>query len=598
MNTLRTTLLARPDGRLAWLLPLAILWLALIALYHEVLGFGYVWDDVQLFIYSSDLRGDTVRLGRIFEPVLWQTTYFRPLVMLSFVLEFKAFGVSSAASHAVNLGLFAANVALVYALALRVLASQPQGRRIGFAALAAALYLVSPVQLESVAWVAGRFDLMCTTFVLLGLYAAIALRSAPGAAMVAGLSFYLALSSKEMAVTFPAVLFLWTWVTVEQPRPTLLQHCRALWRDTRSRWIFIALGIAFAAYLVTRVVALPQFIHADKGVLAHLTPVTWLSMIGHTILFYARQIVFPFADISPLHHFEVANLSAAAVWTGVAVVLASVAAIVRFALWQRRTWVLWLAIVLVSLMPVLHFIPLTIGNSIGHERFLALPFALFCVAVAACLAAYVPATVETARYRTYGVVIVLAWLVVSVLNVQVTLPLWRSDLLLWKWAFERNRSDEKARHLYFNAAIRAGQLELYEKDARPPKSGDEKLQHAYYLLRKQKPQEALAVLIERLDDAKDPLTHSYYPPHFQVALLAEAFVAVKDFQNALAASEATIQMAPDYPPGYLYKSFALYGLNRNKEADEAFDITRRHLREVAVGEAEAMRASLLDQLKH
>lgn len=582
----------------AGVLPMALLILALVALYGQVLGFGYVWDDLQLFIYSSDLRGDTMRIGRIFEPVLSMTTYFRPAVMLSFVLEFMAAGVSAKVSHAVNLVIFSANVLLVWMLAWAMLVGYDRNVRQMFASVGAAIYLVSPVQLESMAWVAGRFDLMCTFFVLLALLCAIRVQRIVLACLSTGIFFYLALLSKEMAVTFPVVLLLMEWVRRGPlDRTSLAEHLTTLLRDSRSRAILVSIGMAFVAYLVTRIVFIPEFIHTDRGVMAQLNPFSWMALIGHALLFYFRQILLPFLDISPLHNFQLAQLGFAELAARVLVLLATVAVVAHGSLQQRSSWGIWAAIVCVALSPVLHLIPLTIGNSIGHDRFLAFPFALFSIAVS-CLGAQhlTDPSADVRRFRIYAGVGLLIWSLVSVINLRVTLPLWQSDLTLWRWAFQKDPTDEKARHLFLNAAIRSGHHELYAKHARSPANGDDMLQHAYFLIRTNQPKEALELLLKRLDDAKDPLKHSYYPPHFQISLMAEAYIALRDFGNGLEAANATMEMAPEYPPAYLLKSFALYGLRRDAEADAAFAMASRHLEGVAAGEAQQLRRAFLDQL--
>ncbi len=125
--------------------------------------------------------------------------------------------------HLTNNFLHAINGLLVFFLALRVLGLvDPMAKQIAekqddnaliAAFLAASLFIVHPQHVESVAWVAERKDLLCQLFLLLSLLTYVKFVTSSQENKVSwyfqtlGL-FLLAVLSKPMAVTFPAVLLL------------------------------------------------------------------------------------------------------------------------------------------------------------------------------------------------------------------------------------------------------------------------------------------------------------------------------------------------------------------------------------------------------
>ena len=132
-----------------------------------------------------------------------------PLVYTTFRLEHAVWGVRPAGYHWVNLLLHAANALLVWRLLRRL--AMPG------AWLAAALFALHPVQVESVAWVTERKNVLSLFFVLLALLAWVEFIADDlkrswrfyGLALAA---YALALFSKTIACTLPAALLLILWL--------------------------------------------------------------------------------------------------------------------------------------------------------------------------------------------------------------------------------------------------------------------------------------------------------------------------------------------------------------------------------------------------
>ena len=161
--------------------------MAVFGLYAPSLSNPLIWDDA---IHLEKVRAEGVRAA--FERVAGK--YRRPVVLLSYSAQ-DAVGLGSPmALHAFNVGVHAANAALVYALALAL------GSGMNIALAGAVLFAFHPLQSAAVGYVSGRTDLLAAAFTLVAI--GMALRStrrrAAGVwAVLAGVAAACAGMSKE-----------------------------------------------------------------------------------------------------------------------------------------------------------------------------------------------------------------------------------------------------------------------------------------------------------------------------------------------------------------------------------------------------------------
>jgi tetratricopeptide (TPR) repeat protein len=200
------TVLDLPAGP-PFLLGSALLLLVLAA-YLPALWAGFVWDDDDYLVNNLTLRspGGLVRIW--LEPRASPQYY--PLVLSTFWVESRLWGMNPLGYHAGNVVLHALSTVLLW----RVLA------RLGVpgAWLAAALFAVHPVQVESVAWVAERKNVLSGLFYWAALLCYLRFaglgedRPGPWGWYAGSLALFLcALLSKTVTCTLPAVLVLLLW---------------------------------------------------------------------------------------------------------------------------------------------------------------------------------------------------------------------------------------------------------------------------------------------------------------------------------------------------------------------------------------------------
>jgi hypothetical protein len=191
-----------PWARLA--IPGALIVVFVFLAYLPALRGGFVWDD-EAYVTNNPLLTAPDGLKRIWFSTESPSQYF-PLTYMTFRIERALWGLNPAGYHWVNLLLHAANALLVWRLLKRL--SVPG------AWLAAAIFALHPVQVESVAWIAERKNVLMCFFFLLTLRVWVGfVEGGKWRFYWLALAFYaLALCSKTTACTLPAALLLILWL--------------------------------------------------------------------------------------------------------------------------------------------------------------------------------------------------------------------------------------------------------------------------------------------------------------------------------------------------------------------------------------------------
>ena len=190
-----------------------LLVLATAAPYFAVTGYSFCDFDDSVYVTANT----HVQSGLTWETVKWAfSTYdaanWHPVTWLSHALDYQFFQLDPAGHHAVNLALHVINVLLLFWVLLAATGF------VGRSAMVAALFALHPINVESVAWVAERKNLLSMFFFLL------ALAAYRVYAQAANQSLYrlrtpvpLGLMSKPQVITLPFVLLLWDYWPLRRP---------------------------------------------------------------------------------------------------------------------------------------------------------------------------------------------------------------------------------------------------------------------------------------------------------------------------------------------------------------------------------------------
>ena len=197
-----------------------VLLLATFALYYPVHNHPFLhYDDADYVTENPQ-----VQWGLRPATVVWAfTTYsasnWHPLTWLSHALDYQLFGLDPAGHHDVNVVLHAIDAVLLFWVLLQ--ATGFAGRSF----MVAALFALHPINVESVAWVAERKNVLSMMFFLLalGAYGWYVQRPRAGRYTAVAALFALGLMAKPQVITLPFVLLLWDYWPLERLafRPSL-----------------------------------------------------------------------------------------------------------------------------------------------------------------------------------------------------------------------------------------------------------------------------------------------------------------------------------------------------------------------------------------
>ena len=181
---------------------IAIAVLAALA-YHQVLSGFFLSDDfdyLRLFGRAKTLNPD------ILFGYLKGFGLFRPFSILSLWGDFKIWNLLPLGYHLTSIILHVLNAGLLLLVLLLL------SRDKIFSLCGALLFSIYPLHPEAVAWISGRFDVLCATFYLLAvvlfLWPREKVRGSLLLSILSLVSFLAALLSKEMAISLPLFLIL------------------------------------------------------------------------------------------------------------------------------------------------------------------------------------------------------------------------------------------------------------------------------------------------------------------------------------------------------------------------------------------------------
>jgi len=204
-NTLKIQLVAMHKD----ILICCLLVIVTLPVYWQVTGHEFLNFDDDVYVTENEHVLDGLNKGNIAWAFSFDKrgTYWHPLTWLSHMLDSHLFGLNSSLHHLTNLLFHIANTLLLFFVLSRMTGA------LWRSAFVAALFALHPVNVDSVAWLAERKNLLSTFFWMLTMLTYIYYAARPGVLryLLTILFFTLGLLAKPMLVTLPFVLILMDW---------------------------------------------------------------------------------------------------------------------------------------------------------------------------------------------------------------------------------------------------------------------------------------------------------------------------------------------------------------------------------------------------
>lgn len=420
-----------------WLLPILAV-TAAVLVYLPALNSPFVYDDGHA-IYQNPAVLSGASFSKIFsDPSLFSARrnarMYRPLTLLSYSLNYRIAGFKMPFWHGVHLFFHGLNVLLIFLIVRKITANS-----VG-SFVSAFIFAVHPLCSETVIYQSARSSLLATTAVLGAFYFHVEEKNI-SKILVATLIFALGLLTKETAIVFPVLTFLYDFTLNKKNKP---------------RWkVYFLYGAVVIGYLMLRSFLFEvETFHVSKPV----RPV-WENLLNQAgiTLFYLEKFFYP-VHLSIEH-----NLQATQGWLpqGVAlwrVPLLSVPLVVGLLLsvlvFRKRFpfWSFGLGWWFVALAPESSIIPLV---QLANERRAYLPM------VGACLIVSLSLVNKGNKGKLFTIILIPCMFILLTFH---RAKEWHSAETLWASAYRREPNCAVALHGVASARLDKKDLANAEKN--------------------------------------------------------------------------------------------------------------------------------------
>ena len=333
-----------------------LLVIATVVVYSQSLNHQFLvsWDDNLYVSNNPDICGFTLEHLRAAFTKFYVGNY-APLHIVSYMLDYTLWGLNPAGFIGANIVLHIMNGLLFYWLVSRITGKD------NLAFFSALIFLLHPVQVESVVWIAQRKNVLAMFFFLFSLLSFVYYRedkNRHGYALyaLAVMAFICALLTKSVTVVLPLVLVLYDICIVE--------------KTDRSKWIVDKIPFVVAAFVVALITIKSQSLDAGGGIVNYPDESAFGIFLTMLTVFarYAGMLVWP-TKLSIYYYTPIkAEIDAAAALSGILLVLACIGLYYLYR--KNRALFFWAALVPVGILPVSQIVPL---STLMNDRYLYFP---------------------------------------------------------------------------------------------------------------------------------------------------------------------------------------------------------------------------------
>jgi tetratricopeptide (TPR) repeat protein len=434
-----------------------VLAVAVVAVYYPVHWQPFAnYDDAD---YVTD--NFHVKAGLHWSTVKWALTArdaanWHPVTWISHALDTQMFDLNPAGPHDVNVLFHIVNVLLLFWMLQRATGF------VGRSWMVAALFALHPVNVETVAWIAERKNLLSMFFLLLTLaaYRWYARKPQLSRYLVVAVLFALGLMSKPQVITLPFVLLLWDYWPLGRlalrPSPSALRQnssgaISGEQRTANSAWRWLLLEKLPLLALSAASAVLTVNAQAGGGATSYYGHVLRLE---NALVSYARYLGKAFWP-SRLALFYPYPLKPYPLWQlcGAAFILLAITLAVALAYRRRYLTVGWLWF-LGTLVPMIGVVQ--VGTQAMADRYAYLPFVGLFIMVCWLVAEWVAQMhLSPVLLRTASMVVLLSLALVSHRQV----GFWNDHITLWTHVLEVTNNNWVGENNLGTALLKTGRME-------------------------------------------------------------------------------------------------------------------------------------------
>ncbi len=312
---------------------------------------------------------------------------YRPFISLSFFTDYLLWGLNYVGFHLTNVAMFTGCAIFVSLIALELTGMYGNRSRASVAIWSGLLFAADPLHVESVTWIIGRVDLLCSLFYFASVFCFLRFRLIRERTylVLSLLFFFIALGSKEMAVTLPLVQTMTCLLPVQKAQrtnETLIKRLRS--SDLKFALLF---WIELAGFSVMRNAFLGSAIGGYGSTDAKTVLNSWRNFADRSTIYKI------FVPVNEELHFNSKFIQVC--WAGFGMIFAGSS--VRLCLSRQLLiplsfLILWAVLAVLPTFQIWHIYP----NLVGSRLFFT-SSAPFCIALALCA---IPATDALSRFAT------------------------------------------------------------------------------------------------------------------------------------------------------------------------------------------------------
>jgi protein O-mannosyl-transferase len=511
-------------------LVVGLLAIAALAAYHNTFLAPFVLDDADSITENATIHHLWPLWGALSPPPGGATVSGRPILNLSLAVNYAISGERVWSYHALSLLIHFLAACALFGVVRRTLEQPVLRERFGkaqlpLAAAVAAIWLLHPLQTESVTYVSQRAEALAGLFYLLTLYCFIratdgAVTTRPAAWLATSwAACLLGMATKEDMASAPVLVLLYEITFLADEAGGGLA---VAWRRRRGYY----LALASTWILLGCLVVGNQGRGGTSGFQAGLTPLIYLQSQFHAVCVYLKLCLWPHPLV--FDYGQVAVRDFAAVWPQ-AVVTACLVVGTAVAVW-RRSPVGFVGVWFFSILaPSSSIVPMTSQTMAEHRMYLSL--------------AAVVAFVVIGLFALLGRRSLLLWPSLAVVLGCLTFArneTYGSELALWKDTVAKEPRNARARYNLGVVYSQNGRYDLaVEQDKAALQSGDS------------------WAAAEQAPTIQNKLG-------YDLAQLGRLPEAVADYEQAL-------RLRPEYAVAHFNLARALVGLGRYPEAVDHYE---------------------------